>query len=74
MEAIDDYPYPINDPQETGDIDQFDQTLIPLLRNSYPGQFELCVCSLRRFLVKRCGFVFQDSPPTPVWLSWGRAS
>lgn len=40
MEAIDNYPYPMIDPRETGDIDQFDQTLIPLLMNSYLGQSE----------------------------------
>lgn len=46
MEAIDNYPYPLNDPRETGDIDQFDQTLIPLQQDSYLGQFEFCSHSL----------------------------
>lgn len=42
MEAIDDYPFPIINPRETGNIDKFDETLIPLLGNSYLGQFEFC--------------------------------
>lgn len=46
MEAIDNDPYPVNEPRETGDIDQFDQTLIPLLGNSYLGQSEFCSYSL----------------------------
>ncbi|TWW54880.1 Integrin alpha-6 VLA-6, partial [Takifugu flavidus] len=37
MEAIDDFPFPIDDPRETGDIDHFNPELIPLLRNSYLG-------------------------------------
>lgn len=40
MEAIDDFSFPIDDPRETGDIDQFNPELIPLLRNSYLGWFE----------------------------------
>lgn len=40
MEDIDNYPSPVSEPRETGDIDQFDQTLIPLLLNSYLGQSE----------------------------------
>ncbi|TWW54402.1 Integrin alpha-6 VLA-6 [Takifugu flavidus] len=37
MEAIDDFPFPIDDPRETRDIDHFNPELIPLLRNSYLG-------------------------------------
>lgn len=40
MEIIDDFPFPIDDPRETGDIDHFNPELIPLLRNSYLGWFE----------------------------------
>lgn len=39
MEAIDDFP--VDDRRETGDIDQFNPELIPLLRNSYQGWFEV---------------------------------
>lgn len=46
MEDIDNYPFPMNDPRETGDIDQFDQRLIPLLSDSYLGQFEFCSSAL----------------------------
>lgn len=46
MEDIDNYPFPMNDPRETGDIDQFDQRLIPLPSDSYLGQFEFCSSAL----------------------------
>lgn len=53
MEDIDNYPYPINDPRETGDIDQFDETLIPLLRNSYLGPFEFALTLLVHRWIKQ---------------------
>lgn len=40
MEAVDNLQYPVDDPRETGDIDHFNHTLIPLQRNSYLGWFE----------------------------------
>lgn len=40
MEAIDDFPFPIDGPRETGDNDHCNPELIPLLRNSYLGWFE----------------------------------
>lgn len=45
MEAIDDFPFPVDDPRETGDIDQFNPELIPLLWNSYLGLSGFCFYS-----------------------------
>lgn len=42
MEAIEDFPFPIDDPRETGNLDQFNPELIPLQGNSYLGRFEFC--------------------------------
>lgn len=39
MEVLDDLDFTSEDARETGDIDQFNQKLIPLQRNSYLGQF-----------------------------------